>query len=71
VVFVRLMVPRPSAVREYILFANRRVKTPVHTLTSSRPPVIWPLPSAVKLPARVKKLLNPEQSSVPLIKKAY
>jgi hypothetical protein len=32
---------------------------------------MWPLPSAVKLPARVKELLNPEQSSVPLIKKAY
>src|SRR5258708_15466440 len=36
----------------------------LHTLTSSRPPVIWPFPSALKLPARVKKLLNPEQSSV-------
>src|SRR5258708_9132326 len=32
---------------------------------------MWPLPSAVKLPARVKGVLNPPHSSVPLIKKAY
>src|SRR5258708_35799542 len=32
---------------------------------------MWPLPSAVKLPARVKELLNPPHSSVPAIKKAY
>src|SRR2546421_4403809 len=32
---------------------------------------IRPLPSAVKLPARVKALLNPPHSSVPAIKKAY
>src|SRR6202158_771199 len=56
---------------EYVLLVNCRVKTPVHTLTSSRPPVIWPLPSAVKLPARVKGVLNPPHSSVQAIKKAY
>src|SRR5258708_14218189 len=56
---------------ENALFVNRSVKTPVQTFTSSRPPVIWPLPSAVKLPARVKGVLNPPQSSVPPIKKAY
>src|SRR6267143_34029 len=32
---------------------------------------MWPLPSAVKLPARVKGVLNPPHSSVPLIEKAY
>src|SRR6266849_2692416 len=56
---------------EYVLLVNCRVKTPAHTLTSSRPSEMWPLPSAVKLPARVKKLLNPAQSSVPLIENAY
>src|SRR6266849_10774936 len=56
---------------EYVLLVNCRVKTPAHTLTSSRPPEMWPLPSAVKLPARVKKLLSPAQSSVPVIEKAY
>src|SRR5467141_3816542 len=56
---------------EYALLVNLKVKGPVQTFTSSRPPVIWPLPSAVKLPARVKGVLNPPQSSVPPIKKAY
>src|ERR1700682_2037084 len=56
---------------EYALFGNRSVKPPVQTFPSSRPPVIWPLPSAVKLPARVKGVLNPPHSSVPPIKKAY
>src|SRR6267378_3083352 len=72
--FVRLRVPRPSAPMEYVLLVNCRVKTPAHTLTSSSPPEMWPLPPAVKLPARVKKLGAPgggPQSSVPVIEKAY
>src|SRR5262245_52219335 len=56
---------------EYLPLVNRSVATPVQTLTSSRPPVILPLPSAVKVPARVKKLPCPEQSSLPLMEKAY
>src|SRR5882762_1696283 len=59
---------------EYVLLVNGRVPTPVHTLTSSTPPLMWPLPSAVKLPARAKKVEKPglgPQSSVPLIEKAY
>src|SRR6267142_6246041 len=59
---------------EYVLLVNGRVPTPVHTLTSSTPPLMWPLPSAVKLPARAKKVEKPglgPQSSVPLIENAY
>src|SRR5258705_9157369 len=56
---------------KYLPPVNPSVATPLHTLMSSRPPTILPLPSAVKVPARVKKLLLPAQSSVPLMENAY
>src|ERR1700676_701579 len=63
--------PRPSGWMAYLPPVNRSVATPLHTLISSRPLVISPFPSAVKVPARVKKLLSPPQSSLPLMEKAY
>src|SRR4029077_5214731 len=56
---------------EYVPPVNGIVSTPVHTLTSSRPAVMLPLPSAVNVPARPKKLPCPEHSSVPVMEKAY
>src|SRR6202022_4812814 len=69
--FVKLSVPRPSPPIEYAPPVNWRMGTPVQMLTSSRPPVIFPRPSAKKVPTRAKKLPCPRQSSVPLIEKAY
>src|SRR6266576_869047 len=54
-----------------LLFVRTRVLVPVHTFTSSTPPVILPFPSAVNVPMRPKKLPVRPQASVPLMEKAY
>src|SRR6266576_5311121 len=54
-----------------MLFVRTRVLVPVQTFTSSTPPVILPLPSAVNVPMRPKKLPVRPQASVPLMEKAY
>src|SRR3974390_1259381 len=56
---------------EYCPPVNCSVAVPGHTLTSSSPVVMWPLPSAVNVPTRVKMLPVPPHSSVPVIENAY
>src|SRR6266849_158764 len=68
VALVKRIVPRPSAWIEYVLALKESVCSPLRAVfTSSTPPVILPLPSAMKAPTRAK---NPP-ISWPLIRNAY
>src|SRR5258708_34942693 len=60
----RLFAPAPTV---YVPVKDTLVLTPEIRLTSSRPPVMLPLPSAVKLPA----MTTAPPESKPLNRKAY
>jgi hypothetical protein len=67
VVEVSVMLPRLSAPTVYVPVKDTLVLTPETRLMSSRPPVMLPLPSAVKLPA----MTTAPPESKPLNRKAY